>query len=118
MGVTQAQINAMPVSTIQATFNSTASTLNDQAKTMVATGAALADKSVDVKQTGSGITPILGLNISPCEGLNIGMKYEFKTKLTLTNSTKVDGTGLFPDKAESSSDLPAIFSIGADYKIT
>ncbi len=118
LGVTQAQINAMPVSTIQSTFSGTAATLNDQAKTMVATGAALADKSVDVKQTGSGLTPILGLNISPCEGLNIGMKYEFKTKLTLTNSTKVDGTGMFPDKAESSSDIPAIFAIGADYKIT
>jgi len=118
LGVTQAQINAMPVSTIQATFYGTAATLNDQAKTMVATGAALADKSVDVKQTGTGITPILGLNISPCEGLNIGMKYEFKTKLTLTNSTKVDGTGMFPDKAESSSDLPALFSVGVDYKIT
>ena len=118
LGVTQAQINAMPVSTIQSTFSGTAATLNDQAKTMVATGAALADKSVDVKQTGSGITPILGLNISPCEGLNIGMKYEFMTKLTLTNSTKVDGTGMFPDKAESSSDIPAIFAIGADYKVT
>jgi len=125
VGATQAQINAMPLSNIPATFTTAAATftgqaayLNDQAKTMVATGAALTDKSVDVKQTGSGITPILGINISPCEGLNIGMKYEFKTKLTLTNSTKVDGTGMFPDKAESSSDLPALFSVGVDYKIT
>lgn len=118
LGVTQAQINAMPVSTIQATFTGTATTLNDQAKTMVATAASLKDKSVDVKQTGTGFTPILGLNISPCEGLNIGMKYEFKTKLTLTNATKVDDTGMFPDKVESSSDLPALFSVGVDYKVT
>jgi long-subunit fatty acid transport protein len=118
LGVTQAQINAMPVSTIQATFYGTATVLNDQAKTMVATAGSLKNKSVDVKQTGSGYTPILGLNISPCTGLNIGMKYEFKTKLTLTNATKVDDTGMFPDKVESSSDLPALFSIGADYKVS
>ena len=115
-GATQAQINAMPVSTIQATFTGAAASLTGQAAQMKATGASLTDKSVDVKQTGTGITPILGLNITPVEGLNIGMKYEFKTKLTLTNATVVDNLGMFPDKAESSSDLPAIFSIGADYK--
>ena len=118
MGVTQAQINVMSVSTIQSTFNSTAATLTANAAAMVSTGAQLTDKTVDVKQTGSGVTPILGVNLSPCEGLNIGMKYEFMTKLTLTNATKVDGTGMFPDKAKTSSDLPAIFSIGADYKVT
>ena len=35
--VAQAQINVMPVSTIQATFTGTAATLNDQAKIMVVT---------------------------------------------------------------------------------
>ena len=117
-GSTQAQINAMPASTIQATFLGAAANLNGQAATMTATGNSLKDKSVDTKQTGSGITPILGLNISPVEGLNIGMKYEFMTKLKLTNATKVDDTGMFPDKATTQSDLPAIFSIGADYKFT
>jgi long-subunit fatty acid transport protein len=73
---------------------------------------------VDVKQTGSGVTPIIGANISPVKGLNIGIKYEFKTKLTLTNNTTVDGTGKFPDKQENSSDIPALFSIGADYKVS
>lgn len=118
MGLTSAQIGAMPLSTVQSTYTAGAATLNGQAATMVATGASLTDKSVDVKQTGTGITPILGINLSPVKGLNIGIKYEFKTKLTLTNATTVDGTGMFPDKAETSSDLPAIFSIGADYKVT
>ena len=117
-GATQAQINAMPVTTIQATFLGAAANLNTQAATMVSTGASLKDKSVDTKQTGTGITPILGLNITPIEGLNIGMKYEFKTKLELLNATKVDDTGMFPDKATTQSDLPAIFAIGADYKMT
>lgn len=117
LGATQAQINAMPITTIQATYTSGAATLNGQSAQMTATGAALTDKSVDVKQTGSGITPIIGANISPVTGLNIGIKYEFKTKLTLTNATAVDGTGMFPNGAETSSDLPALFSIGADYKV-
>ena len=118
MGVTQAQINVMPVSTIQSTYNTNAATLNSNAAQMVATGAQLADKAVDVKQTGTGYTPILGVNISPVQGLNIGVKYEFRTKLTLVNATKVDGTGMFPDKQESSSDLPALLSIGASYQVT
>jgi long-subunit fatty acid transport protein len=116
MGLTQAQINAMPLSTVQSSYTASAATLTTQAATMSATGAALKDKLVDVKQTGSGVTPIIGANISPVKGLNIGLKYEFKTKLTLTNNTTVDGTGKFPDKQENSSDIPALFSIGADYK--
>jgi long-chain fatty acid transport protein len=118
LGATQAQINVMPITTVQATYKDGAATLNGQAAQMTATGAQLNDKSVDVKQTGAGFTPILGANISPVEGLNIGIKYEFKTKLELTNATKVDGTGMFPDGAKTNSDIPALFSIGADYKVT
>ncbi|MEI6139661.1 MAG: hypothetical protein WCP85_10380 [Mariniphaga sp.] len=118
LGATQAQINAMPLSTVQATFNSGAATLNGKAAALIATGNALADKAVDAEQTGTGITPILGLNISPNKNLNIGIKYEFKTKLTMTNATKVDDLKMFPDKEESASDLPSILSIGADYNVS
>ncbi|MEI6275919.1 MAG: hypothetical protein WCP08_08010 [Prolixibacteraceae bacterium] len=118
LGVTSAQIGAMPITSVQATYTAGAASLNGQAAQMVGTGAQLKDKSVDVKQTGTGITPILGANITPIKGLNIGIKYEFKTKLTLTNATVIDGTGMFPNGAESSSDLPALFSIGADYQVS
>jgi long-subunit fatty acid transport protein len=76
----------------------------------------LEDKAVDAKQTGTGFTPILGVNISPSDKLNIGLKYEFQTVLKLTNDTKVDDTGMFPDKAESRCDIPAILSIGVNYR--
>jgi long-chain fatty acid transport protein len=118
LGVSQAAISQMNITQIQAAFNTGAATLNGQAAGMIATAASLQDKQVDVEQTGTGYTPILGLNISPVKDLNIGVKYEFKTKLTLTNATVIDGTGLFPDKKETASDLPSIFSIGADYKLT
>lgn len=77
-----------------------------------------ADKEVEVTQTGSGMAPIIGLNLSLNEKLNIGMKYEFLTKIELENDTKTDETGMFPDKETFRSDMPAMFSIGADYKLT
>jgi len=118
LGATQTQINQMNITQIQAAFNTGAASLNGRAAAMVATAGTLNDKLVDVEQTGTGYTPIFGVNISPVKGLNIGMKYEFKTKLTLINNTVVDGSDLFPDKKETSSDIPALFSIGADYKFT
>jgi long-subunit fatty acid transport protein len=59
----------------------------------------------------------LGANIAFNENFNIGIKYEFRTKLTLKNDTKIDDTGLFTDGAEFRSDIPAILSVGAGYKI-
>jgi long-subunit fatty acid transport protein len=76
------------------------------------------DIEVDAEQTGTGYTPIIGANFTFGEKLNVGLRYEFKTKLTLKNNTKVDGSGMFPDKAESRSDIPAILSIGLGYKLT
>ena len=57
--------------------------------------AQVADIAADVKQTGSAITPLLGLNIRPNENVNIGIRYEFNTKLEITNDTTVDGTDFF-----------------------
>lgn len=118
IGVTTAQADQMNISQIQGVFTSVATAINGQPAKLAGIAGQLGDKQVDVKQTGGGVTPIVGINISPVKNLNIGMKYEFMTKLTLTNSTKVDGTGKFPDKKETGSDIPALFSIGADYKIS
>lgn len=79
--------------------------------------AMVADLAVDVKQTGSAITPILGLNIRPNESLNIGIRYEFNTNLEITNETTVDGSGLFPDGDTFRNDIPAILSLGVEYAI-
>ncbi len=76
------------------------------------------DQEVDVKQTGSAWTPLLGINIRPSENLNIGVRYEFNTKLELTNDTTVDDSGLFPDGYTFRNDIPAILSLGLEYGIT
>jgi long-chain fatty acid transport protein len=80
--------------------------------------AAVSDKEVDAKQTGTAFAPILSLNLTPAERLNISLKYEFKTTLKLVNDTTVDGTGMFPDGEEFRSDIPAILSAGVQYGLT
>ena len=56
------------------------------------------------------------------------MKYEFRTKIELENNTTKDfivgydaatssPVGMFPDGEKSRSDMPAMFAIGADYKL-
>ncbi len=75
-----------------------------------------ADRTVDAAQNGTAVTPLLSLNIHPMEGLNFGIKYEFLTKLDLTNDTTTDEVGLFPDGEKFESDIPAILSLGVEYR--
>lgn len=116
LGVPQSQIAVMTMSQIQGTFSAGATSLNTQGNTLIATGAQLEDKNVETKQTGAGITPIVGLNFSPTDNLNIALKYEHKTKLELTNSTEVDDLGLFPDGQKTRSDVPAFLAVGVGYQ--
>lgn len=102
--------NAMTLSEVQTAYKTNAATMSTYS-------ASTADKYVDVKQTGLSVAPILGANITPIENLNIGIRYEFITKLELKNKTKTDGTGKFPDGAKINSDVPAVLSVGVDYKV-
>jgi long-chain fatty acid transport protein len=80
--------------------------------------AAVSDKSVDAKQTGSGLTPILSLHATPIPELNLSLRYEFNTKIELTNKTTADVNQMFPDGAKTRSDIPGFFALGADYALT
>jgi hypothetical protein len=51
------------------------------------------------------------------EGLDIGIRYEGKAAMTLTNETAVDGSGLFPDGAETGADMPAMLGVGIGFKV-
>jgi long-chain fatty acid transport protein len=91
----------------------------------------MADQSADVVQKGHGFTPIVGLNLSFLEDkFNIGMKYEFKTNMEVTNETP-EGKGfvigmttsgvpveMFPDGEKTNADMPAMLSVGAAYKFS
>lgn len=89
----------------------------------------LKDQEADVTQKGTGITPIFGANFNLCDHkLNIGVKYELPTHLRVTNKTTKDvlagytptGTPVtqFPDGESFNNDMPALLSVGADYKFT
>ncbi|MBS0010286.1 MAG: hypothetical protein KFF49_02685 [Bacteroidales bacterium] len=76
---------------------------------------AVTNLEADVVQTGSGITPIISLNISPVDMLNVAVKYEHKTKLELTTEV-IDGKnagGMYVDGGKVVADMPAMLSVGA-----
>ncbi len=98
------------------------------AATYTATASLLGDQEADVEQTGSGFAPFFSVNISPSDRINIGIKYEMATKMSLTNKTAKDfrtgytSTGtpvtMFPDGEEIRNDMPAMLSAGIDLGIT
>lgn len=136
-GFTQEQVDAMDMAQAQGSYYGTATHLNDmaadllvQAGELQAGASLMGDQDGDITQTGNGITPILGANLSFMnDKLNFGLKYEFETKLDLVNDVPAgkgfaiginpDGTPiyLYPDGDTTNADLPAMFSIGMDYQL-
>jgi long-chain fatty acid transport protein len=119
LGVTTFDAATWTPNIAQGAYNSAAATMTATAAGYTAQGlgldAATADIEVDAVQTGSGFAPIFGLNISLMDKLNIGLRYEMLAPLVLTNETETDGSGLFPDGAESNADMPAMMGIGLSY---
>lgn len=85
---------------------------------MAANAAATGDVEVDAEQTGSGFAPVVGLYLTPMDGVAISLRYEGKAAMTLTNDTKVDGSGLFQDGVETGADMPAVVSVGLAVRAT
>lgn len=140
MGVPQSSIDAMSAAVAQGTYYGIAAQLNGAAAELGGYAALLnivtADQDADVIQTGNAITPIVGANLSFMnDKLNIGIKYEFLTKMDLIDDVaNVDGkelgfingvdlatgmpTYMFKDGNRTSADIPAFLSIGAAYQAT
>ncbi|HOV24061.1 MAG TPA: transporter, partial [Candidatus Marinimicrobia bacterium] len=109
-GVPASQISAMNANQIHTTYSTIANTMAEHAFET-------ADKEVDAAQSGSGVAGIFGINISPNENLNIGIRYETITKMELENDTKKDDTGLFPDSAKYGADIPSQLAVGVSYNM-
>jgi long-chain fatty acid transport protein len=128
LGVPSAALPTMDLNTISTTVTTAIPTLTASMNQASATATLVADKTADVTQTGSGITPFFSVNISPIENLNIAVKYEMATKLEVTNDTKQDlligytatGTPItqFPDGEKIRNDMPAMLSVGAEFKLS
>jgi len=72
----------------------------------------------DAELTGNGFTPILSVNITPMENLNIAVRYEFQTKLEM-KTTVFDGKdaeGMFIQDSVAIKDMPASLSAGVEFK--
>ena len=137
-GYTQEQIDAMTLDQAQGTYYGTATYLTDlsadlhqQSLQLTAGASLMGDQDIDIVQKGNGITPIIGANLSLMDdNLNFGVKYEFKTKMTITNTTPTgkgfviglnpDGTPIemYPDGGETNADMPAMLSIGGKINLS
>jgi len=75
-----------------------------------------ADADLKATQSGTGFTPIIGVNLHLSDMINIAARYEHHTKIELTNDTEVDDVGMFPDGEKVRADLPGMFAFGAQLK--
>ncbi|HMA61071.1 MAG TPA: outer membrane beta-barrel protein [bacterium] len=112
-GVPETQVENMDVSTLQSTYYTLAEEMGGY-------GVMLEDKNLDATRYGYGFTGIFGVNYSPNEDLNIGVRYETITKLTMENDTKTNTTGRseFEDGVEIGSDMPALLAVGVSYQMS
>ena len=102
--------------------NNLPETLKQQVQPILAVPGQLAqktlDKRIEVKQTGIGLAPILGLNFN-YGGLNVGARYEFRTAIRVKNTTEANDSGMeqFADGAKVANDLPAVLGVGVSYRL-
>lgn len=82
--------------------------------------------SLNADQTGFGVAPIIGLDWKINDKWNVAAKYEFKTRLRLKNKSEMNDyaaslsktnavLGQFADGTKIASDMPALFTVGAQY---
>ncbi len=137
VGASSSDFSSMSISDLNTNFGgalSATATQLGQAAAML--DASLGDQNLDVKQKGSGFTPIVGANFSFLNNdLDIGIKYEFKTSMTLTNTTATDPTTgmqegflvgyngttpvyMYPNGAKTNADIPSYLSIGIRYNLS
>ena len=118
-GKPSAELGALTVNQAITTFNG----LAQQADGAVAGVNQLSalDIQLNCKQSGFGVAPIIGFDFN-FSGLNIGVKYEFKTVINLKNKTTdfpegMEGLDAYKDGASVPFDVPALLAIGAKYDI-
>lgn len=117
-GLTPAQIGAATIAVAQGTLSAAAPVFTANANSMTGYAAKTHDKEVDAELTGMAFTPIISVNFSPNEKLNIALKYEFKTKLNLKTNL-IDGKGgdgIYMQDSVSIADLPAFVTGGINFK--
>lgn len=93
-----------------------------------ALAAQTADMELDCEQSGWGVTPIIGADFKMGKW-NVGVKYEFNTKLNVENKTKgtlpppptnedeTDKFANYRDGVNTPHDIPSLLTVGVSYEI-
>jgi long-subunit fatty acid transport protein len=117
-GLTVAQIGAVTIASAQTQLQTAGPVYLAKSAAMADKAARTSDIYLDAEQTGMAVTPILSVNFSPNEKLNIALKYEFKTKLNLKTNVfnNKTGGGLYIQDSVSIADLPAFITGGINFK--
>lgn len=116
-GMTPAQIGAATIAVAQGTFAVAGPQFAAKSGTMTAYAGQTQDLEVDAEQSGTGYTPIISVNITPSDKLNLSLRYEFQTKLELTTTVNNNkGGGIFTNGQKTIADMPAMLAIGAEYR--
>jgi long-subunit fatty acid transport protein len=116
LGAANISATGMNVGTAIGTLNAVAPNFTAGATRMTGFSRMTSNAEIDAEQTGMGITPVIGVNIKVMENLNVALKYEHLTQITMTNDTDKDDVGMFPDGAKTPNDMPGMISAGVAYK--
>ncbi len=101
---------------IRDTYHKEADARYEKGTQFIKTGSELQDSETDNKQTGIGITPVAGIHFSPSEDLNITAKYEYKTRIEVTNRTKGHDLNFFEDGEKQYVSVPGLFAAGIGFR--
>jgi long-chain fatty acid transport protein len=98
-------------------YNAQITQLTATSAQLSATATSLADKELNVEQTGSGFSPFFGIDLNLFDGnFGIAVKYEMKTKMEVTTKETKDDVNLFTDGEVVPAEIPAMLSIGLRQK--
>ena len=107
----------LTIADAQAVLGAAAPEFTAKAALMSENAAGTQNIDVNATESGTGITPILSANFAPSGNFDIAVKYEFKTEIDLkTKVANNEGGGIFVDGKQLVGDMPAMLSIGLDYK--
>ena len=73
---------------------------------------------VDYEETGHGWGGIIGVNVTPLEELDIGLRYETRTNIDYSTHVTQDDINIVTEGFKRERDLPALLGLGVSYKFT
>jgi len=73
---------------------------------------------VDYEETGHGWGGLVGVNVTPLEELDIGLRYETRTNIDYSTHVTQDDIGIVTEGFKRERDLPALLGLGVSYKFT